>query len=263
MHSVSKLPKTIIHVLLIVVLITTSCYDEEDYDLTSIEAFSKITVDRSENTIPADGNSNVTFTFKFPTDGDSNLTALRLIASNGTFLESKNDTLNVNFIETANTIKGEEDRKEAVATLVASTTPGESNVNVRVLNYEKDYTITFKEALPTSVSLSTNVDYIKNDTIKEINLIGRIRSSSGVASQGTTAYFFSNPPNSVGFLKNTEAESNSQGTVQTTFVFTDTSYKGDIKFTLKVDKEESENENDCQREGNPCHQDTVSVKVID
>jgi hypothetical protein len=224
------------------ILITTGCYDEEDYDLTSTEAFNKMTVDISSDSIPADGNSKVTFSFKFPSNADSELTVLRFITTNGTFLESKNDTLNVNYLETANFSEGEEDRKEAVATLVASTTPGESKVTVRVLNYEKDYTIIFNEASPTAVSLSSSTDYIKNDTIQEIDLTALVNSTAGVASQGT-AVKLSFSPQTSGFFKNYEEtkhiitlKSNSLGKVQPTFVFSDISYKGDITFTAKVDE---------------------------
>ncbi|MEQ9440296.1 MAG: hypothetical protein RIG62_14675 [Cyclobacteriaceae bacterium] len=259
---------------MMIILITTSCYDEEDYDLTSIEVFKMLDVETSidieNDSIPADGNSKVAFTFKFPSDADSSLTSLRLIASNGAFLESKKDTLKINYLETANSLEGEENTKEAMATLVASTTPGESKVNVRILNYEEDYTITFYKAFPSAVSLSSDVNYIKNDTLKEITLTAAISSSNGVVSQGTTAYFScdhcdQDDPSIVGFFKSDQINSNSQGNAKASFVFTDTSYDGNILFSVRVNREEKENgsENECDVEGGFCYQDTVTIKVIE
>ncbi|MEK6477110.1 hypothetical protein WJR50_06235 [Catalinimonas sp. 4WD22] len=246
----------IVFLLAIIIFTATSCYDEDIYDMVSKEIFTEEFVKITPDTMSvyADGNSKLTFTFTFSSEADSVLTSLRLIASRGTFLESQNDTLNTNF----STL---EDSKTAIANLV-STSTGNSTVRVEVQNTFKEYRVNFDTAKANRVSLTSNAFYIQNDTITEINLTATVGSDNGVASQGTPVYFSCNQAD-VGFFKSEKAESNVQGNAQTTFVFTDLTYEGDIEFTAKAINEEIEGDNNCEQDGSPCYQNSVIIKILE
>lgn len=218
--------------IIILLIIIPGCYEESDYYFSSQEILDKLKIEISEKSILADGNSTSKFTFRFPLNSDINLTGLRLITTSGSFLESKDDTLETNFSRLDNA----ETYRYVEATLVASTTVTDCIVRTQLLNYERKDTVHFTLAEPTKVIFSSDQFYAKNDTIRQFNLIANVASGTGVASRGTTVSFSFDPE--VGFLNKSSVSTDTQGKAQAIFVFTDTTYIGDLRFTVATNNTE-------------------------
>ncbi|EPR71782.1 hypothetical protein [Cyclobacterium qasimii] len=217
-----------------ILLIILGCYEESDYYYSSQEIVNKLKIEISDKFILADGKKTSKFTYRFPLNSDTNLTGLRLITSSGSFQESKNDTLDTNFTR----LDDAENYRYIEATLVASTTVTDCIVRTQLLNYERQDTVHFTKAEPTKIKYSSNNFYAKNDTINQFNIIANVSSGTGIASTGTPVSFSFDPD--VGFLNHFSIPTDTQGKAEAIFVFTDTTYTGDLQFTVETNNTEGD-----------------------
>lgn len=220
--------KFISSIVLCSLFLLISCYKESDYIYSSDDILKELTVDIPLNSIAADGNSILTISYEFPVESDPEQTQLLITTDNGTFVESDNDTLETNFI----LLNEQKDKKVLNATLKASTSPGTVTIRTKLLNYEDIRTVNFNEAPTTKIGLNSSPFFFKNDTIQEIALSASVGSATGIASKGKNVTF--NVAPNVGFFQSNSASSGSNGLANTSYIFTDTSYVGTLKFTAKT-----------------------------
>lgn len=215
--------------LIIAIVILQGCYDESDYVYSAEEILEDLEVNIAEPMkIPADGSSKLIINYSFPADADAELTNLLIITSNGTFVESEDDTLKTNFLLLDKT----KERRVLQATLKASTTAGIATIRTKLLNYEDVREVMFTEATTTAISLEASPFYFKKDTLQIINISASVNSIKGKASSGRKVLFEVNP--NVGFFQSNSASSGANGTANAVYIFTDTSFSGDLTFTAKT-----------------------------
>lgn len=206
----------------------TGCYKEKDYYYSSSDILEQLTVEIEHDSIPADGTSSTKITYSFPVEVDPSLTSLLLVTSKGTFLESGDDSLTVNFV----TLNANEENRIVEVTLVSSTGVGNCVISAHVQNYVKKDTLYFSKAHVSEIELSSPTFFIKNDTITSISFESKLKSATGLASSGQTVFFES--PLSHGISGSGTAVSNALGKANFEFIFTDTAYVGTLLFVTKA-----------------------------
>ena len=207
------------------VLLAAECYNEDDYYYTEDEILAELTVDISDNSVPADGNSIIKFTYALPVEYDTTLTTLHLKTSNGKFLESDTSFLTTNFSK----IDPSDILRYVEVNLISSTIPSSSIVTASLLNYQKIEIVEFYKAYPSSITSSIDPFYIRNNTINEALITSSLSSDNGIASKGTPVYI--DFPREHGIIDLDSSLSNIEGVAEFHFVFTDTSFIGNIDFT--------------------------------
>lgn len=214
--------------LLVGIFVFTSCYKESDYLYSADEIFENLCIEISKDRILADGKSSSVITYRIPENADTTLTRLLLAATNGTFLESGDTMLVTNFSK----LDLSKTHRLVETTLIASTKPSISIISSSLLNYTRKDTIVFQIAFPDSISLISVPYYIKNNDIKEINIIATVLTDTGIASKGRLILYSVSPP--AGFLQSQYSLSDAFGKSIVQYVFTDTSFVGNITFMAKT-----------------------------
>ncbi|GEM_PF-6101818 len=222
------LNKKIVHIVLISIFLTTGCYKESDYYYSANDIFKKLSMEISADSILADGNSKITIRYKFPIESDTALTSLYLKTTNGTFFESGKAILKTNFSKLDST----KSFRCVEVNLISSTKASISIITTRLQNYERKDTVRFYIAYPNKISLLINPFYVKNDTISEVQITSSLSSDNGIASEGRTVILNYSPDIGIINLKN--SYSNGSGKANFTYVFTETTYIGDIIFIAKT-----------------------------
>lgn len=210
----------------IILILLLGCYKEEDYNYSSLEIFENLTVKFDKDSIPADGSSSVKIMYAFPIEADVSLTTLQLVASEGKFFESNNDTLMVNFV----TLDSSKEKRIKELTLVSSTKVGESVISTTVLNNVKKDTIRFHRAYPISISLESQTFFIKNDMLDTFFFEASLKSENGIASTGQNVFFES--PLQHGIQNKAFNSIGPLGQTKFQYVFTDTSFVGNLLFRV-------------------------------
>ncbi|MEO9533224.1 MAG: hypothetical protein ABJG68_09820 [Crocinitomicaceae bacterium] len=206
----------------------TACYKADDYLYNVDEIMSNLSVEMNDSTLSANGVDSKVITFKFPYNADDQLTDLLVIASNGTFKESDNDSIKVNFTK----LDATEKYKYSEVTFVSTASVSDCILRIEVLNHFMNDTIRFENARPVSIDVSSDIYFLKNDTISEMTLGTTVLSTNGVASSGQKIVLSVNE--NVGFFNTNLVTSGSSGGANFKYVFTDTSFVGPLTFTAKT-----------------------------
>lgn len=214
--------------ILAIVPIFTSCYKKESYNYSASEFFDQMTIEGdTTSALLSNNTSERLLKFQFPIETDPSLTKLLIVTSNGKFKESDDDSLNLDFVM----LSDDENYRVSEATLIASNKSTDYEVKVYLQNYVREFTIPSETAEVDSVSLSSSVFYISNDTTTTIDLEATLTNGSGLASTGESVTF-SAP--SFGILSSQFGTSNSEGKSKVQFVFTDTSFIGQMVFSASI-----------------------------
>ena len=211
------------------IVLLSGCYNEDDYVYNSAEILEHLTVTKpAKDSLPADGTSSMVITYSFDAETDPTLTSLLLVASSGTFKESNDDSLTINF----STLDLSKENLTKEVTLVSGTVVGECVVSAYILSYVNRDTFYFVEAPASSLSLSTSDFFIKNDALKTLSFDADLKSATGLASSGQAVFFES--PSGQGFQNVVTTSTNGLSKAQFQYVFTDTAYTGDLVFEAKA-----------------------------
>ena len=208
------------------------CYDENKYYYSGHDFFNQLSRDNSPDSVSADGNSYITFTYKLPVEVDTSLTELNLKTTNGTFFETGKASIKTNFSNLDTT----GDSLYAEVTLVSSTKASLSIVTTSLQGYSVKDTVKFYKAFPSDITLSIIPFYIKNDLISEVLITCTLSSDDGIASEKNPIFLDFSP--SIGILDTKISYSDSIGKARFNYVFNDLTYVGNIEFTAKTFNED-------------------------
>lgn len=217
-----------LYLLLITAFLVAGCYKESDYNYSASDVFENIEMDISNKSLLADGKSSTEVTYRFPSETDVSLTKLKLTLSSGTFSETGTKELFTSFSKLD---ESETYRYENVK-IISSTVAGHCVLTTELNDYKQRDTLNFTKAFPEKILASIDPFYIKTGSVQEINItVSLDAKDNGVASKGHKVMLKSTNPAGLGFFNTSDTTSREDGKARFKYVFTDSSYVGEIKFT--------------------------------
>lgn len=213
----------------LVLLCTSGCYKEEDFDTLALDpsdVIRSITSDRSS--LLANNADIAEIAVELPEDGREGLDVV-FRTDKGVFLESNAATITVKTKVVLQDNGGP--RIVAIAKLRNGLSTGTITVRAAIGAYEVDVLITSVDNPPTELELSASTLALSNDPEAEVELTAQLRAASGTVTKGhvVALQVLNSSMNPIGHFRVVENESNADGKCR--FIYSlvpDSTYVGDL-----------------------------------